>query len=198
MNMTHRMMTSLFRPKATGGQNNPKMLIKNFYQRGMTDEQKFLERITKSENGCWVWAGPFKEVGRHQKKFIYGRFPIKTEDGKWKSVYAHIFSYTHFKGTIPEGHEIHHGCNNQICVNPEHLETVTKPSHMMKSNWLASINVRKTHCKNGHPYDLHYKDGRRCSICTNEWHRKYYANVRRIKLIKGTKPYRRNGMRMGI
>ena len=169
-----------------GSQNlSPEMLIKKFYQTGLTDEQKFLARITKSENGCWIWAGPFQETGRHHE-FIYGRFPVKQQNGKWKSALAHIFSYTHFKGAIPEGHEIHHKCDNQICVNPEHLELVTKTGHMMKSNWLSSTNARKTQCPKGHDPSEYVRVSttghRYCRICRRErkqYYHQYYINVRK-------------------
>lgn len=39
---------------------------------------------------------------------------------------AYWFAY----GEIPEGHVIHHRCENKRCVNPDHLEAVLASRHL--------------------------------------------------------------------
>lgn len=43
-----------------------------------------------------------------------------------EAVYAHIFSYRLHGNVIPEGFEVDHQCRNQLCVNPDHLNAVTR------------------------------------------------------------------------
>jgi hypothetical protein len=41
-------------------------------------------------------------------------------------VLAHRASFESFVGPIPEGLEIDHLCYERACINPEHLEAVTR------------------------------------------------------------------------
>jgi hypothetical protein len=68
-----------------------------------------------STTGCWVWAGATKGGGYGAMGYGYGR-----------PVYAHRTYYEVFKGPIPSGLEIDHLCRNRLCVNPDHLEAVTR------------------------------------------------------------------------
>ena len=74
---------------------------------------------------------------------------------------AHRVAYQLFKGPIPTGLEIDHLCRVRACVNPEHLEAVTrKVNHNrgLRANGSPEIHAiaaalkARTHCKAGHPY----------------------------------------------
>jgi hypothetical protein len=39
------------------------------------------------------------------------------------------FIYEEVVGPIPAAHELHHRCENPRCVNPDHLEPVTRAEH---------------------------------------------------------------------
>jgi hypothetical protein len=68
-------------------------------------------------NGDWdciVWTGQISDQG-------YGVF-IPTLDEK----FAHRISYILTFGKIPEGKELDHLCRNRRCLNPYHLEAVTR------------------------------------------------------------------------
>lgn len=49
-------------------------------------------------------------------------------DGE-KLVPAHRHYFESFKGPIPKGYDIDHLCRNECCVNPEHLEAVTRSTN---------------------------------------------------------------------
>ena len=60
--------------------------------------------------------------------FGNGDYPlVYTEDGR--HVTAHKFAYECLVGEVPSGCDLHHRCENKMCVNPRHLEPLTKPEH---------------------------------------------------------------------
>ncbi len=71
--------------------------------------------------GCWIWIGPRFKKG-------YGKF-ITYRKGKRKVYLAHRWSYMNFVGKIKGKREIHHTCEINACVNPEHLRAVTRRTH---------------------------------------------------------------------
>lgn len=75
---------------------------------------------------------------------------------------AHRFAYLTYVGPIPEGHEIHHLCGVRCCVNPEHLEALTRAEHLAK-------HFAEARCRNGHLLaETGIKNGggkRRCGVC---------------------------------
>lgn len=71
-------------------------------------------RYTITNDGCWEWAGALNSQG-------YG---VVRWEGRQKYIHRVIFDLV--KGPIPQGHHIDHTCRNRRCMNPEHLEAVTK------------------------------------------------------------------------
>ena len=114
----------------------------------------FLSRIGEPDQaGCRPWMG---------RVDVHGY-------GKMGRDYAYRLSYEHHVGPIPDGLTIDHLCRNPICVNPEHLEPVTR-SENARRQW---IGKQKTHCPAGHLYDegntyIDKKGGRRCRTCAHE------------------------------
>lgn len=114
---------------------------------------------------CWQWTGALNSWG-------YSAF---WHDGATAG--AHRAAYKMFVGPIPESYEIDHLCFNIICVNPGHLEAVTRSVNMRRRR-------RPTHCKNGHPFDetntRRTKQGwMQCRICRNEYNRIYLRGYRK-------------------
>lgn len=74
------------------------------------------------ERGCWVWQGASVPKGRTK-----GRPVVVSRDGCKDSPYRYF--YRRHVGPIPEGHHLHHTCENPMCVNPAHLEPLTPAEH---------------------------------------------------------------------
>lgn len=115
---------------------------------------------------CVLWQG---HIDRHG----YGRV--------WaggRMAQAHRWAYEQKYGPISSGLEIDHLCRNRACVNPDHLEVVTKYENWARGASLTRINASKTHCEHGHPFDVRNTyirpNGRRdCRKCVVERQRRY-------------------------
>lgn len=108
---------------------------------------------------CWIWTGYIDRRG-------YGHFSVSGED-----TVVHRFAYQTFVGPIPAGLEIDHLCRVRSCVNPDHLEPVTRRTNQRRGPaTIATRNLRKTHCPAGHPYNsantyLSRRGQRSCRVC---------------------------------
>lgn len=100
--------------------------------------------------------------------------PQEKHPGTGKIVRAYRYVYEVEVGPIPAGLELDHLCLNPICVNPAHLEPVTKAENLRRQ-----IRKRSDVCKKGHPLTpanvLTDKRGRRCKTCNHDYQRAYYA-----------------------
>lgn len=77
--------------------------------------EKFWSKVKKG-SGCWEWIGYVAPHG-------YG----KVGGGEYgKKLYAHRVSYELTNGAIPADMTLDHLCRNRSCVNPNHLEVVTR------------------------------------------------------------------------
>ena len=140
--------------------------------------ERFTAFISKSSSGCWLWNGSLITGG-------YGRF----YDSDHRAIMrAHRWSYLHSKGAIPKDREINHLCHVRACVNPDHLELVTRSQNnhhgaqfaahegrrwREPAGW-ALANLLKTGCKWGHAFTeantYVRKDGSRgCRACRRRW-----------------------------
>ena len=124
---------------------------------------------------CWVWTASCKGNGRPQFN-AWGRTSL-----------AHRVAYMILKGKIPRHLELDHLCRNIKCVNPDHLEAVTRRVNLLRSPIsLATVNANKTHCPAGHPYSKsntyytaeHKRQCRICKLATNA----AYALKQKLKL----------------
>lgn len=98
---------------------------------------RFMSLVRKQDDGCWRWVGTRSgKPGR-----TYGK---ATRDGK--GIPAHRLGYELFVGPIPEGLELDHLCRFTMCVNPAHLEPVTRRENVRRAF------AARGQCPKGHPY----------------------------------------------
>ena len=133
--------------------------------------------IPVTESGCWLWEGNCNPKG-------YGRFL----DGR-KTRMAHRFVYELRKGPIPAGLQLDHLCRVRCCVNPDHLEPVTRRENIIRGISFSAANAAKTSCPYGHPYtpDNIKKcrtQKRNCLICRREQHKQYMRQRKLDRLAR--------------
>ena len=126
-------------------------------------QERFWSKVDKNcgvwmecmDTPCWEWIASCDSKG-------YGRFNL---DGR--HIRAHRISYELAKGEIPSGLDTDHLCRNKQCVNPDHLEAITRSEHLCRRN---GGNC----CPNGHPYSLAntywWKGKRFCKTCARMGH----------------------------
>lgn len=129
---------------------------------------RFWAKVRKlGESACWIWTARKDRKG-------YGQFRVGSKrDGTRRLIFAHQFSFELAGGLIGEGQVVDHVCRNPSCVNPGHLQTITRRKNWENGISPAAINARKTHCINGHPLfgdNLYVEPGgaRHCRTCRAE------------------------------
>ncbi len=132
---------------------------------------RFWGKVERGD-GCWIWRGSsYAKTG-------YGQ-AYDANGGRL----AHRMAYELVVGKIPDGLTLDHLCRTRLCVNPSHLEPVTRGENTMRGDTVTAKNKLKTACPKGHPYDkentLSRTNGRRCRACHAEWNREYMATRRK-------------------
>lgn len=127
----------------------------------MPDLQSFLERVVETDDGHWLWTGAISGNGR-------GYCQVNG-----KTVAATRVSWELRHGAAPVGMHLHHTCPVKLCVNPDHLEPMTKQQHAKEHHPIASA------CLRGHKFDAQNTyitpQGRRqCRACNRYRKRRAY------------------------
>lgn len=65
---------------------------------------------------CWEWTGKLDKSGYPQ--------------GKIKRLRAYVFACELRCGPMPDGYEANHICNRRSCVNPDHIEQLTRMGNL--------------------------------------------------------------------
>jgi len=135
----------------------------------MNSNERFWAKVNKNgpvpENcpdlgECWLWT-----AGRNRDG--YGLFRIGSRtDGTRRHVLAHVYA----AGLAGNNLEWDHLCRNRACIRPSHLERVTHRQNTLRSGGVTARHASKTHCPQGHPYDLvntrfRRNGGRECREC---------------------------------
>jgi hypothetical protein len=97
--------------------------------------EEFLSRVEKTPFGCWLWTGYCNPKGYGSARYNGRAQP------------AHRVAYFLLVGEIPRNKpELDHLCNTRSCVNPSHLEPVTRKENCRRAS------ERQLYCKHGHEY----------------------------------------------
>lgn len=112
---------------------NPSPTSRRGYKRG--DPLRFVKGHSSRKAGpdyqeedrgfvtpCWIWC---KSTGSQG----YGR--IWVNDVK-AHLMAHRVYYERAKGRLWAEWDLHHLCRNRACVNPDHLQPLTRREHMIE------------------------------------------------------------------
>lgn len=83
-----------------------------------------------AETGCWIWTGAINSRGYPRLAI---RFPGRP---KPVQVYAHRMSLKVFAGKLSDHHQAHHTCLVSRCINPAHLEGMTRKIHRKRHQQL--------------------------------------------------------------
>lgn len=145
--------------------------------------------LRRGPDECWPWLGSLNQG--------YAHLTARLSGGR-TTVRVARFMYERAHGPIPSGLELDHvchtidapcrggvSCSHRSCVNPAHLEPVTRTENTRRA-WrnLGGFNARKTHCPSGHPYDdsnTRVSHGRRYCIECN----RISVRARRAALRQG-------------
>jgi hypothetical protein len=149
----------------------------------VNDIERFMQRVERVENGCWLWTGTVH-------KFGYG---VARHRGH--RVRAHRLAYELFIGPVPDGLTVDHVCHNgsgcdgghaclhRRCVNPAHLEAVTNGVNVLRGESPLARHARKTHCPRDHEYTSEntrvYRGKRYCRACHRDYERTRRAEARK-------------------
>lgn len=110
--------------------------------------------IPEPNSGCWLWIMSLNEKG-------YGRRWDGLRERK-----AHTVVYEVYRGRLGDGLELDHLCRVRCCVNPWHMDPVTRQENMRR----AKPFMMRAVCKRGHKLEdpnLYYskKGNRHCKRC---------------------------------
>jgi len=86
--------------------------------------------VHEPNTGCLIFVGPWQSRG-------YGIF---------RKCLVHRVIFEAERGEIPEGMTVDHRCKVKACINPDHLEVVTRAENTIR----AHDGVRWRACHRGH------------------------------------------------
>lgn len=123
---------------------------------------RFFDKVIVTDT-CWLWRGANTGTG-------YGVF--REND---ISVVAHRWLYSYLNGPPDKKLDMDHLCRVRNCVNPFHLEPVTRQKNLLRGagpTLKNELRGKKSHCVNGHKFTrktsgINKRGYRFCRECIN-------------------------------
>jgi hypothetical protein len=98
---------------------------------------RLLEQTRLSIDGCWLWQG-YVKTG-------YGQIRIG------RKLMVHRLSYELATGQpLPKKIDLHHRCQNKLCIRPSHLEPLSRSDHVLEHNKTRHFEPSPLCKKKGH------------------------------------------------
>lgn len=135
--------------------------------------ERFWNKVEKTAT-CWLWTAGTTRNG-------YAMFHLDRSSQR-RTVYAHKFAYEALVALVPAGLDLDHLCRTRRCVNPLHLEPVTRAENVARG--MEARNGDRDLCPQGHQYDAENTylrpdyDARNCKECRREATRQWRARNR--------------------
>ena len=111
----------------------------------MSIEDRFWKFVDKTSD-CWNWNGATAKNG-------YGVF------NSGKTTYAHRMAYELSGFKLIDGLVLDHLCRNRRCVNPSHIEQVTRGENARRGIYLGGL------CRKGHKKSYSAAGNDSCREC---------------------------------
>lgn len=85
----------------------------------------------ETPDGCWIWTG--KQSRSRRSPGVYGAFRFgSAKAGTQRQTGAHRAAWLAWHGDIEGDLEVDHLCFRELCVNPDHLDLVTKAENLRR------------------------------------------------------------------
>lgn len=111
--------------------------VRTWGRGGYREVPPLADRID-ADGSCWIWTGAITAHG-------YGTVGI---DGRTRPV--HRVVYEALTGeAIPDGLDLDHLCRVRSCVNPDHLEPVSRSENVRRSSGAFLENSRRSPAARG-------------------------------------------------
>lgn len=140
-----------------------------------TWQDHFLESVLVGD-GCWGWLQGHNPEGYAMWQ-PSGEFAVQFGTAMRQMAYRVMWEL--LRGPIPEGLDIDHMCRMKGCINPDHLDPVTRQVNLRRAGVLDNRQHRpRIFCKYGHKLSetrLTFPNGRSCcGVCRAAWVKNHY------------------------
>jgi len=133
--------------------DNVRGLPKHFTEQSL--REYLLSRSERMPSGCLEFRG-------YSPRHAYQKGP--------SSAWAHIAAYAAFVGPIDPTLEIHHRCENPPCIEPTHLQQVTRAENGARRRGKKPVNSSCTHERAVDPLTGRLQ---KCNPCNAEAQRRW-------------------------